>query len=374
MPLPSPRAVRTGCVALLLAAAVHPGQLHDAAPPAHASGPLLYEQAAGGDPDAAPSSERQVAAVSEPGTPPIVEAYFERNAVAIRALRCSGAVVWNTSGQPVGALTADHCLDGSPINPQYKGSDRRRYLVNKDGVTAVMGPDADNAQLVAPIEQFVVPPKPKNNQWDTDQALAIFPGHEPEEVIRSWQRQQMSPSKIERLGYKTKVWLSGYPYPTSRSTIKGMPRQTITTEFVATEPVRIADSGKGTSMEVSTTHQASSTNTICSWGTSGGPAVVIETIKKPDGAKKKTVWPIGDFSGFLSFHTLKEEGGSRQTWPRSRAIESYKAYHSNYPWVSLKNVDSTCDYSYQPISPSNYRLINVVTGVDQIPAPAKKIN
>lgn len=372
--LPNMRSLRAGALALGAAFSLQPGHLQDAGEPAPVQSgvPVLTAELAAGGADA-PQSQPIAGDLGQPeeaqleqNLPPLIKRYVDRNTVVISALRCSGALIRNAQNVPIGALTAAHCVNESPTVPLYKGGDGKKYMVSAEPITPATGVDVVNLQPVANVQEFVIPPRDSVN----DQALAVFPGHSPKEVISSYRRQQLPPSAVNTLkSNKTKIWLSGFPYTQTGDSAGNMIRQVFPTTFIGEETV-FADNNI---FEVaSATDKLDSNGALCSWGISGGQGLVERLRRLPDGSTQRVVRSVGNFSAFALFKALNEKGGSHKSWSRDDARAAAEDYRRNFPHIRWKGVDGVCSYSFGAINRA-YQVVRVVPDLSSVPAPAKKV-
>lgn len=298
------------------------------------------------------------------GVPGAIQNYIDHNTVIIGALGCSGSLIRNNRGVPVGALTAAHCVTSDAAknhNPLVRGADGERYIVSDGPVTLERGIDVVNLEPVGDVQEFIVPPRSSGS----DQALAVLPGHDPGDVMRNYRRRLLSDTEISRLrANDVKIWTSGYPITQNGDAAGNVIRQELPTTYIGQDTMLFAPSGAITFERVATaTVKTNSNGAMCSWGLSGAEGLVLTRFA---GEQHKSVRSIGNFSTFMSFSALQEGGGRTQSISAEDAASSRRYYHVIFPQADWQDVDGVCSYSTEPIG-KNRRLVYTAPSLDAVP-------
>lgn len=380
--LPSVNQLKIGALALGAAFSIHAGRLSDI--PYHA-GHQAVPELLGADfasaadttmpmPQPTPESGQpgqQQEDQLEQGVPTIIQDYINSNTVVINALRCSGALIRNAQGVPVGALTAAHCIDSpdaDKLNPLVKGGDGNTYIVSATPITLETGIDSTNLQTVGTVQEFVIPPR----GIGIDQALALLPGSTPQEVISDYQQEELSKQeRVQLKQNKTTIWVAGYPYTQNGDSAGNMILQELPTTYIG-EDIIPAASGAGLEPVMAATAKTDTNGAFCSWGLSGGEGLVTQVIRLANGVKQQVVRSVGNFSIFAPFKGLKEKGGSMKSISEADALSNIPYYDATFPKANFKGVNAVCSYAYKSIG-SAYQIVYTAPSLSAVPAPVKQL-
>jgi hypothetical protein len=255
--------------------------------------------------------------------PPELSAYMHDNVTYFPATGCSGLLIKNQAGEAVGSLTAQHC--GMLKKDGRWGTDEDgQSILNFDlPVTFSTGDSADNLSQVERADQFIL-----NGPEDLtkDQALAVFRGHTPEEVMANF--PQMTPDEIAQLKTGDTIYNSGWPVdqPNNHGP---MHRQEFPMTVLGTASWEITN-GERLNLLV-TAVPANKDGTECSWGNSGS-AGLFQT-------ETGEIKVVGTASAFNDFGLLYNKD------PGSAMAE--RKYIENLFGVDMTGYVGVCGFAYE---------------------------
>lgn len=190
--------------------------------------------------------------------------FLINNAVYIEILGCSGTLVRDQSGKPIGVSTAQHCGMGPNVASRQTDSTGGKFIDLPDAVTVALGVNHEKTVGVAtsaflPIEGL-----------NADGALLVLGDNRPQDVIDNYDNQQIAPSFT---GLGETVYSASYPsaQPKNSGTarlqfmdMKGLGLFTINTSLGQTLDTQAFGMNQNTDASV------------CSFGASGSSYVSIK--------------------------------------------------------------------------------------------------
>jgi hypothetical protein len=148
------------------------------------------------------------AAAKGPVFPKAVEHVFDRDAVYLSALRCSGVALHGTKGGVVGIETAEHCSLRDETNERIEGSDGKTYIVQTEPVLAQTGREQGHLKTVAQIDRFIVPDTADNNH---DLIIGIAKKHTEAQALNAERKLALPESALAKLKFGDQVYEAGWP-------------------------------------------------------------------------------------------------------------------------------------------------------------------
>ncbi len=306
-----------------------------------------------------------------PSMPDAIERFIENNTVrlGLGQLSCSGSLIRNQEGEPIGALTAAHCLtsaDARMANPLLRGGDGNRYMVPSGQITLGRGENTAGLEPVGDIESFVLPAPTSN----VDAAFVVRAGYTPRQILKAYRRRALTPSEArELIPNEDTIWLAGYPQIQKGDGAGNAIRQEFGTGYV----------GKDISLDLgswqnilSATVNKNANGALCSWGISGGEGLVVRPGSRSSG--RPAVYSVGPISSFAPFYPIWQEGEDASTvliHPRTLARQNRFDARQTFPEANLKAADALCNYGYMPMR--KYVVVYPVTDKSLIPGPVKSL-
>jgi hypothetical protein len=279
--------------------------------------------------------------------PADVSEVMHRDVAYLPALGCSGFLIRNQAGDPIGVETAQHC-----------------NLLAKDGHWDVSQPDQVTLKFAGPlnvetgdnlkdlsnvgeISQFILN-YPKDNTHD--QAIGVLAGQNAEDVYTAFQQAHLSIEEIGQLKTGDVIYNSGWPVSQPKN--PGiLERQEFAMHVLGTVNWGVTN-GEQLNLLLAAVPE-SKDGAECSWGNSGSEAFVLKTVTLPDGTTQQVPYAIGTASAFNDFGLLYN-----QKDPKAAAAE--KEYIENTFGVSMDGYAAVCGFAYEvPTAENNMVIANV---------------
>lgn len=235
-------------------------------PPSHDDpGPVVITPPKGTLP---PAPEQLLELHPESLTTPAAEAeVMHDNAVYLPVLGCSGILVRNAGGTPIGIKTAKHCLKD---NWYIDASDQ--YGLNFDGqpVYAELGDSLDDLTIAGQVTQFAFAPLDKAS----DTAFGAFEGQSMDDVIASATSNQMPAEQVDSLPRGTVVYMGSYPQDELNNPGPSK-RENFAMHVIGTTTENVADEGEVLRTLVAAIPE-SADGAECSWRSSGSEVFTLD--------------------------------------------------------------------------------------------------
>ncbi len=290
--------------------------------------------------------------LEKPSLPPEVAKLMASETVNIAG--CSGFLVRNTEGKPIGALTAEHCGWRDINSRRLTGSDGLTYIVRYGSVEAKVGDVTADLQPVGAITKVLAQPSGDKSR---DTAFVAFGDHTIEEVLANY--QHLSEAEIAQLKLGDTMFLSGWPAAQPKHPeYLNEERQSFALKVLGTETITLT-SGETIQM-VTAVLPRNDNQTQCSFGDSGGEGFVLTTTTGPDGTEQTVARSVGTLAGFDDFDGL--------TYRTKELGESIRTYYQNKFHVDLSDYTSVCMFAYQVTPPAEGGVtLHLVNSYSDVP-------
>jgi len=335
-----------------------------AAPPASSSG-----TGAGGT-TSAPQTPAQPAAPSPAPKPAPAAAPVDLAAETARFLHentvhlpfmdsCTGFLVRDGSGAPIGAVSAIHCGLLPARAPRVTGADGRQYVVVRGPLEVRNGEDVSRMRSVATAHTVTLPPATDGTH---DLALVTFAGASTAQVRTAYEAMRLSQDELDDLRPGRTVTLSAFPRAQPLNT-GVMRRQVMTATVLGQAPVSTT-SGR-TIPTVWTAMKANADGAVCSYGASGGAAVTADLVAGADGVGTPVFRLLGVLSGYDDYRPAAQNTVT-QVAPSYDGAK-VRAERQVQTGFDLRGADATCDYAHQLPSAGSAQTVRLVTSAADIP-------
>lgn len=275
--------------------------------------------------------------------PTEISSIMHSESVYLPALMCSGFLVRNQEGAAVGVETAQHCSLRYADGHWTKG-DGTAAIDLGEPITVQTGDSLDALTDVGNVSQVIL-----NGPDDTkhDQALLVLDGHDPEEVLNSYNQFHLSPEEITALPKGSVIYDSGWPVDQLKNpgTLK---RQEFAMTVLGTATWNISN-GDTLKLLLAAVPE-SSDGAECSWGNSGSEAFVLKTIAQPDGTTRQVPYSIGTASAFNDFGELYNAKNPAAAATEKSDIEATFG-------VSMDGYAAVCGFAYETPSAENGMVV-----------------
>lgn len=261
--------------------------------------------------------------------PDKVEAIINRDSVYLDGLGCSGSIVRNRVGKPIGVVTAEHCgLRGSGEGSKVRitGSDGKEYIIISSQIEAKTGEDNSHLVTVGAIDEFYLP---ANDDTNIDVAFGAFNGHSSQEVEAAYNHNKLTKRELAKFHLGDRAYLSGWPV-SQPNNLKNLKRQDFAMSFIGKQTITTASSKNGDVVTLSGESlnvmwfavPKNSQDTECSWGNSGGKAFVFE------GVHTRSIGVLGtyiDFTGKVPYTT-----DGKPWWTTAEANSNRESFEKDF--------------------------------------------
>lgn len=287
------------------------------------------------------------------------------NTVLIRGLGCSGFLVRDETGTPIGVRTAEHCGLRAATTPRYLGSDGQNYIV-RPPITVEIGDQIDQLQEIGQINSFLVPDA---NDMKLDGAYGVISGNglTVEDVKKQDIAQSLPIDDLSWVNPGDPLYMSGWPIdqinnpgPSKRQAFKmtylgyGEGSSTTTGEKFAVIQAAVDMSPDGAE---------------CSYRASGSGGFVLKRNAVKGGETTFTPLSVGPLSLFYDFR------GVLYSTPEAAAVEKqrYQDYYGKE--FITDNTVAVCSFAYEvpDIKDINTELKVVQSRID-IPGYSGELN
>jgi hypothetical protein len=154
---------------------------------------------------------------TEETTPPVLEILpvhavpievsniMQQETVYLPWVGCSGALIRDENGKPIGVSFNEHCAMRPQNRERILGTDGNFYFLDQD-FTVTQGDSVDKMTKVGNISQFILNPADDTTR---DEAIGVFEGHTQAEVVANL--KLASPDQILALQKNDVMYMSGFP-------------------------------------------------------------------------------------------------------------------------------------------------------------------
>jgi len=269
---------------------------------------------------------------------------------------CTGFLVRDPSGTPIGAVSAIHCGLLPARAPRITGSDGVQYIVARGPLEVRNGEDVSSMTSVGTARSVTLPPAADNTH---DLALITFADADADDagdagrVRAAYEAMRLSPAQVSS---GRTVTLSAFPKAQPRNS-GPMRRQVMTGTVLGPAPV-YTTSGR-TIPTVWTSMKANADGVVCSYGASGGAAVTADLVKA-GGVSIPVFRLLGVLSGYDDFRAAPQNtvgyDGAKVLLERQ-----------SQTGFDLRDTDATCNYSHELPGSGSAQEVRLVTSEAQIP-------
>ena len=203
-----------------------------------------------------------------------VKKIMDNNATYIYPFGCSGFLVRDNKGIPVGDVTANHCLP-RPSN-QVIGSDGKVYLPESSEVRVYTGLSYDHLTQVGTIDRFLVPPAMdiQSDKLSIDIVIGAFQGQDIHKVIQAYRETKMKEYEISsQLKKGDVIYVSGWPVSQPNNS-GAKRRQDFAMQLIGMEVTTDSNGDVFNSLTAAVAQDADGSD--CSGGISGGQAFIYK--------------------------------------------------------------------------------------------------
>ena len=268
--------------------------------------------------------------------PAEVSKVMHENVTYLPALGCSGFLVRDAAGEPIGTWTAQHCnllqKNGHWDNYASEGSQSTINFFSTLGVRT--GDSMSDLSLVNDIDQFVLNAP---DDMTKDQAFGVFPGHTAQEVLAN--NNQMSADEIANLKTGDVIYNSGWPVnqPGNAGMLE---RQEFAMSVLGTDTVTVT-TGQQLKVLLAAVPETKD-GAECSWGNSGSVA-----FTPGEGGTPRIIGTASMFNDFgLLYNKDKPDDAA-----------AVRTYIENKFGVSMDGFAGVCGFAYESPSPDNGMVV-----------------
>ena len=268
---------------------------------------------------------------------------------------CTGFLLRDARGGPIGAVSAAHCGLLPERTPRVTGGNGGLYAVVPGPLAVRSGDVLDSSMRTVGTAQTVTLAPTTDRTHDV--ALISFTGIAPAQVRAAYEAIRLAPAEVAGLAPGRTVTLSAFPNVQPRNS--SVPRrQVMIASVLGRAP--IYTSSQRTIPTVWTAMRANADGAVCSYGASGGAAVMSSITSGADGTPVPTFRVLGVLAGFDDF---RPAGTNTAGYDGPRVRLEREAQTG----FDLFGVDTTCDYAYELPDASTAETVRLVTSSTQIP-------
>jgi hypothetical protein len=261
------------------------------------------------------------------------------NTVYVNSLNCSGFLIRNRDGEPVGLSTALHCglLPGNPM--RQKDESGHAIIKSQREPSVFRGDSMDEFEPVGDLSQILLG---SDTDFSHDETVASLEGHDIQEAINNF--QQATPQEISQLKKGDVIYNAGYPVDQPRNP-DNPHRQEFAMTVLGSVKGWTSDRGEVLDLLIAAVPK-NDQGTECSWGNSGSAAFTVS----PDGTPKI----IGSASLFNDFGLLYNKDLGR--------AKAEIDYIQNLFGVDMSDYSAICGFSYTIPSEAENAIVSPVIG------------
>jgi hypothetical protein len=251
------------------------------------------------------------------------------NTVYIPYLGCSGYIIRNQDGKPIGAATAEHCGLRSIVRPRLTDANAVRYAEFYEQIDVFTGETVSELESVATVGSAILPSETDEAQ---DLALLVFENEDPEEVYESFDR-------APTLSRGDVAYLSGWPIDQDNNASGEVRRQEWAMDYLG--PIELTTTAGETLEGIQLfALKSNGDGAECSFGSSGSIAIT------EDGTE------IGALAVFDEFIP--------DTWQITQEnADSVREFYESYFGVDLSGYTNVCGFSPKQLAYEEMDLIEL---------------
>jgi hypothetical protein len=268
---------------------------------------------------------------------------------------CTGFLVRDAGGRPIGAVSAIHCGLLPARAPRVIGADGQQYVVVRGPLEVRVGEDVSQMRAAATAQSVTLPPVSNRTH---DLALITFAGTgaSPAQVRAAYEAMRMSPGEAQP---GRTVTLSAFPKAQPLNS-GPMRRQVMTGTVLGQAPV-FTTSGR-TIPTVWTAMRANADGAVCSYGASGGAAVTADLAP---GTGTPVFRVLGVLSGYDDYRPAPQNTVTQIASSYDGA--KVRLERQAQTGFDLRSADATCDYAHELPAAASAQTVRLVASEADIP-------
>lgn len=266
---------------------------------------------------------------------------------------CSGFLIRDADGNPIGASTVQHCGLRTETTPRIQGSDGKLYAVMSQPLDVKNGEDLNNLRTVGIAESVIVP---NTGDPSHDLALIVFKGSTKEQVIASYTATLANATELQP---GQKIYTSGFPLAQPNNLTGDTRRETMETTYLGPAIILTTNWQNIPAKMVGINKNAD--GSICSYGDSGAEGILPLVAQNPDGTYKYVARKLGTLAAYDDFRPASESTIVLAGYD-GPAVRKERAGQTGY---NLEPYEGAC-YFTSEMFPNTDTLI-LVNSTSQIP-------